>query len=323
MGGLHARALSEAELASLVAVVDPDERIGTEVADRWRSAWYPNVETLLEKVEFDVAVVAVPDTEHERPVVELLGSGKSVLVEKPLAHNLDAARNMVAASRRRGRLMVGHILRFDPRYRIAAETVAAGTIGAPAHVATRRFNWTDVGKRLRGRSSTCFYLGIHDADATQWVTCKRIQRVVAHSTSVIMRHNGVESEDAIYVTSALEDGVLGSMQFGWSLPPTAPSGILASLEIMGTAGMLSLDASEPGVRVSGSTRTDYPDGMLWPIIGGRITGDLAAETDHFLRSVLKDSEFVISLDDAASAVAVNDAVLRSLASGGWEEVADA
>jgi predicted dehydrogenase len=51
-----------------------------------------------------------------------------------------------------------------------------------------------------------------------------------------------------------------------------------------------------------------------------VQGDLAAEIEHFGRAVLDGSPFVVSLREAMRAVAVNDAILRSISSGQSEKV---
>jgi len=48
--------------------------------------------------------------------------------------------------------------------------------------------------------------------------------------------------------------------------------------------------------------------------------DLAAEVQHFCHAMRTDTDFVISIEDALSNVAVNDAILRSTESGMPETV---
>ena len=66
----------------------------------------------------------------------------------------------------------------------------------------------------------------------------------------------------------------------------------------------------------------YPDGTQGGEVRhyGRIGGDLAEEVNHFLRSVRDDKDFLVSVADAVRAVAVNDAIIRSLRSNSLEVV---
>lgn len=121
MGQLHARVVAESPLAQVAAIVDVNRESGEAIATQYGVPWFSTVDSICEDRTVDAAVVAVPDTAHEEPACRLLQAGKAVLLEKPMAHKLDAARRIGEVARSsQGRLMVGHLLRFDPRYAGAA-----------------------------------------------------------------------------------------------------------------------------------------------------------------------------------------------------------
>jgi len=322
MGELHARVVAESPLAQLVAMVDSDRNTGQRVAAKFGVSSHHSVDSICEDRDVDAAIVAVPDTAHETPASLLLKAGKAVLLEKPMAHTLDAALRIAEVARSsQARLMVGHILRFDPRYVGAAAQVAEGAIGVPLHVTASRFTFRHVGTRLAGRSSPCFYLGIHDIDAMQWITGKRITRVFARAVrSVVPDRSERPTDDAIFATCELDGGLAGNLQFGWTLPNHSPSGISACLEVVGTLGFVDVDTHDHGLRVVATTGLSLPDGLHWPEINGRIAGDLTDEVNHFLRSVGEDKDFLVPVADAVRSVAVNDAILRSIQSNAFEMV---
>jgi predicted dehydrogenase len=70
-----------------------------------------------------------------------------------------------------------------------------------------------------------------------------------------------------------------------------------------------------GLQINSGTRFTLPDGNHWPEVNGLIRGDLAAEVRHFCHALRTDTDFVISVEEAMSNVAVNDAILRSTESG--------
>ena len=321
MGALHARTVAESDVAELAAVVDTRREAGERLAGAYGAQYVATVDEVCADASVDAAVVAVPDRAHEEPACRLLEAGKHVLLEKPMAHTLDAARRIARAAERSGsRLMVAHILRFDPRYAGAAEACASGRIGAPVHVSAGRFGLRQVGVRLAGTSSVCFYMGIHDVDAMQWVTGRAVRRVYARSVSRVMAAAGVPGEDAVFATCELEGGVIGQLHFGWSFPDTFPSGINARLEVVGEDGVIQLDVHDHGLHVLSGAGLEYPDGLHWPETNGRIAGDLAAEVAHFARAVAGGDEFVVGVEDAMRNVAVTDAILRSVAGGRPEDV---
>ena len=321
MGSLHARAIAEAESAELAAIVDIDKAAASRAAEAYGSRYLPNVEAALERTDIDAYVVALPDRSHRDVTVALLEAGRAVLLEKPMAHTLEAARAIAeAAERGGGRLLVGHILRFDPRYVTAAAAVRDGAIGELLHASAGRIGTRSYGRRLQGASSVLFYVGVHDVDAIQWVSGGTIRRVYARAVSKLMQSQAIEGEDAVLSLVDFDGGGIGHLFSGWTRADNDPVAIDGRLEIFGTNGRVEVDARDHGVRVFDGASLLFPDGLHWPIVNNRLQGDLTAEITHFTRAVLDDRPFVISVIEAMQAVAVNDAILRSLASGQPEEV---
>ena len=323
MGQFHAQAIAGLETATLSAIVDLSAELGRKTADQYGARHFPDIDAALAADAADAYVVALPDTLHQDVTCALLEAGKPVLVEKPMAHTLEAAQAMAAAEKKGGgRLLVAHILRFDPRYVQAAEAVRAGKIGDPIHASSGRFTVRDIGTRMNGSSSVCFYLGVHDVDALQWISGADVTRVYSRAVSKLMPSLGVRSEDAIFTTCDMSNGMVGQLYFGWSLPSDIPTGIWARTEVVGTKGVIDLDVRDHGLRVLSSGAWSLPDGLHWPTVNGRIMGDLYEELRHFVQAVREDKPFVITLPEALRAVAVNDAIRRSVASGQPETVAD-
>ena len=103
----------ESERAQLCAVVDTDAARAGESAALYNAEPLADARALAGKV--DAAVVAVPTTAHEAVALALIEAGIDVLVEKPIAPDLEAADRLVAASARHGRILqVGHLERFNP-----------------------------------------------------------------------------------------------------------------------------------------------------------------------------------------------------------------
>jgi predicted dehydrogenase len=76
------------------------------------------------------AVVAGPAPTHEALACELAAMGVHLLVEKPLADDLESGRRIVAAAEEAGVvLMVGYNLRFAATFQAARELIEQGAIG--------------------------------------------------------------------------------------------------------------------------------------------------------------------------------------------------
>ena len=85
--------------------------------------------------EVDGVIVTTPNRYHEGPVVDALDAGLDVLVEKPVAHNVEAAERIAAAARdAEGFCMVGFHTRFEPAVETVTDYTEAGRFGDLTHV---------------------------------------------------------------------------------------------------------------------------------------------------------------------------------------------
>ena len=232
----------------------------------------------------------------------------AILLEKPLAHTTSAARRIIdAVERNKVRLMVGHILRFDPRYVQTFRAAAPEQLGEPIHLRAKRNGVRSTAKRLGGSTSILFYMGVHDVDALQWIARSRICRVYAQKRSVL----GHGNEDALYAVVNFENGAIGSLDYSWAWPDGLMNGFRSSLEIIGTRSATYLDCTDQGFFVVEDDRTSGGDTHLWPEVNGRIAGDLADELDHFVKATLSGRPYVQDWREAFDAIPVLDALARS------------
>ncbi|MFP5211077.1 MAG: Gfo/Idh/MocA family protein [Acidobacteriota bacterium] len=119
-GRNHLRVARELEAAglgvTLAAAVEPDAARAAEAAAKYGIPVFATVsEMLAADLNLHAASVAVPTVHHHAVAAELLDAGLDLLVEKPLAANLDEADDLIARAERGGRvLQVGHLERFNP-----------------------------------------------------------------------------------------------------------------------------------------------------------------------------------------------------------------
>lgn len=113
MGSSHARVAAGLVGIELVAVHDIDRQSAKVLASSFGAVAFDSVADVARHV--DAAVVAVPTPFHAPIAHELISAGVDVLVEKPIAPDVESARRLVEAADAAGRvLMVGHVERFNP-----------------------------------------------------------------------------------------------------------------------------------------------------------------------------------------------------------------
>lgn len=307
-GSRHARIYHQLPNAILKAVCDRDQAKAERVASSTGANVCRDVAELLARPDIDAVSICLPDTQHVDAALAVAAAGNAILLEKPLAHNADAARRIVEAVEANGtRLMVGHILRFDPRYVQVYEAAQPDRLGEPIHVRAKRNGVRSTAARLGSATSIRFYMGVHDIDAMQWIARSRIAKVYAQKREVL----GNGNEDALYAVVNFENGAIGSIDYSWAWPDGLMNGYRAALEIVGTKSAAYLDCADQGFYTVGADGTAGGDTHLWPEINGRIVGDLADEIAHFVEATLSGAPYRQHHREALDAIPVLDALAES------------
>jgi predicted dehydrogenase len=120
-GRNHLRVLAELPGVEISAVVDTDAARAESAAGQFGCQAHASLERL---AAVDAAIVAVPTVSHAKVGCDLLGRGIDVLVEKPIAPDLDSAYRLARSAARSGRILqVGHLERFNPAVTAVSELV--------------------------------------------------------------------------------------------------------------------------------------------------------------------------------------------------------
>ncbi len=306
-GSRHARVFAEHPAAELVGVADLDPARVAEVSSSTGAKGFDDPRELLAS-DIDAVSICLPDRLHEEMAIAAADAKKAILLEKPLAHNADAARRIVGAVERNGtRLMIGHILRHDVRYVQVYHAADPERLGEPIHLRAKRNGTRSTARRLGANSSILFYMGVHDVDAMQWISRSRIARVYAQKREALDTGN----EDALYAVLNFENGAIGSLDYSWAWPDGLMNGFRSAFEIVGTKTAAALDVSDQGLYFTDDTATAGGDTHLWPEINGRIAGGLADELDHFVTATLSGAPYAQHYSEAYDAIPVLDALALS------------
>ena len=321
MGQVHCRIVTENPRATLAAVVDPFEATGRHVAQQHHAPWFATLGEAIDAGQLDAVIIAVPDRLHVGVTVQALGCGLHVLVEKPLADTLEGAETIAAAAAvSTSKVLVGHVLRHDPRLRLAAQEVRSGRLGAPVHVRASRVVPRSVGVANAGASPIYMYQGIHDIDLVQWITGSAITRVCATTAAKILPALGVEGVDVALTLCQLDDGAIASIETSWALLNSSPSGLASQFELYATEGSLKVDVTAEGVDMLTAEGHLLPGTVLSPELDGRLEGVVPQQFEYFLQMIELDAPSRIGIAEAVSAARVLDAISQSLSSGAWANV---
>jgi predicted dehydrogenase len=310
MGRNHLRVLGLLEGVELVGAVDPAFD-GPEAAHG-----VPAMKTLEELLAkgVDYVVVAAPTGMHEQIGLQLAEAGVSALIEKPLAHTVEAAQRLVDAFESRGLVAgVGHIERYNPSLQSLRTRLANGDLGEVYQVVTRRqgpfpARIADVG--------VVKDLATHDIDLTSWVTGAQYTSVSARTS----RQSGREHEDMVVVVGELDNGTVVNHLVNWLSPLKERSTVVTGQKGCFVADTLTADL------------TFYANGAVtseWEAVRnfrGVSEGDmtryaiakrepLLVEHERFRDAVAGTGDDIVTLRQGLRTVEVSAAVLRSADEG--------
>ena len=123
-------AFEQAETIDLVAGADINPRVREAFSARYEAKVYSSIEELCTDPEVEAIWVSTPNRFHAEHTIYALEHGKHVVVEKPMALNLEEAQRMIDASHRTGlKLIAGHTRSFIPAFRKMWSVIQSGELG--------------------------------------------------------------------------------------------------------------------------------------------------------------------------------------------------
>lgn len=130
MGVAHAEAAKAVESLQVAAVAETQAERREGFVNRFACPAWANYEEMLAREHLDAVVVALPNLLHCQATVKAAQAGCHVLVEKPMALNLEECDEMIEAARDNGvKLMVGHNYHSNALYLKAKEIADSGELG--------------------------------------------------------------------------------------------------------------------------------------------------------------------------------------------------
>jgi len=248
---LNADAIHAAPRTELVACFDPVEELAREIAAAYDAVACSTSDALLGRPDVDAVLLAVPHHLHFPLGAEAASAGKHVIVEKPLAHELEAGRALVEAAERGGvSLSVCFPQRYEPAVVEARRLITEGAVGEVTGM-TLRFlvdkppsYWsggfsgraqTDW-RRTRAKSGGGVLIMnlSHSVDLFRHLTGLEADAVVAQTQA---EQPTSEIEDAVSITVRYVNGAIGSIHGATAVRGSATT----ELRLWGRYGQIAIE----------------------------------------------------------------------------------
>lgn len=315
MGELHAKIYKSLKDVQLVGVVEVDKSRHKELESQFHIKVYDRIEDLLPHV--DAVSVCTPDHLHKEAILKAFRSRVKVLVEKPLSTTLQDSQEILDHRPDSSFLMVGHILRFDPRIIHCKEVLDSGKLGRIWNFKIWRHNSLESGFKIGNRTSVTWYLGIHDIELMLYLTNLKIKKV-----SAVGQKWYTPNWDYVHAHLHLEEGVFATMENSWIMPVQRSSGLDAGIKIICEKGMIEVNLFHSDVTVSSTNegRQKSLDTYHWPMEQQVPQGDLRKELQTFVAAVISGSIPPVTGEQALEAVKAIEWIEKSLETGQQQRI---
>jgi len=229
MGQNHYRVLKSLPEFKLTALCDIQQ------TKDYDEPFYTDLDEMLEKADFDAAVIVVPTFLHKSVALKCLEKGKHLFIEKPVASNCDEAKEILdAAKKANAKVCVGYIERFNPVVGALIQELEGKEIYSIGITRVGPFppRIADVGILTD--------LSVHDIDLIRFITKEEIERVSIYKSQKIHNHH----EDNAILSFRLSNEIVASITTNWLTPFRKRTIEVATKEGYYEADLMAQDLTE-------------------------------------------------------------------------------
>ncbi|MBM4306989.1 MAG: Gfo/Idh/MocA family oxidoreductase [Deltaproteobacteria bacterium] len=295
------------EEVELIGVADSEEEKAEEAKERWGARYYSRqYEDILKDREIEAVVIALPNHLHHPLTLQAAESKKHILIEKPMALNMNQGREMVEVAKRNGViLMVGQSRRFsDAVFKLQKHLSEIGTlfriqISFLVNFPAPPTNWWKRSEEAGGL--VILLQGSHSIDSILTWMKKMPDQVFTFSSR---RNTQWEGEDEADILLSFDQGALASAHLSLSTSPDIHEAIL-----VGTKGVLRLTEYSTGKPFGFGYHLDLNGKRIYS--GDQIPSNYTLQLKEFIEAFQKDRPPLASGEEVLNTMLVLDAARLS------------
>ena len=180
---------------------------------------YTDLDELLRNDEIHIVSICTPHHLHAEQGIACAGAGRHILVEKPIAIDLNSLRQLESAVKEYNvRSLAGFVLRWNPLYETIKELIASGLLGDLYHAEVDYLHGINTNYRLyswlRQRefgASALLTGGCHAVDGMRWFMDREAVEVFGYSNTSKGNPLGYEYEPNSVILVKFADGSMGKV----------------------------------------------------------------------------------------------------------------
>jgi len=260
-------------------------------------AIYTNYDELLKDKRVNIVSICTPNDLHAVETIKAAQAGKHILIEKPVALNLEDLAKMREAVRKAGvKTVVSFVLRWNPLFECIKglqQTDALGRIFMAQcdywHPLGRWYMGYDWVTTKKSGGSMFLSAGCHSVDAIRYFVGSEVAEVSAYSNNA----RECEYDANIMAILRFENGVIGKVSASWDVA----NPYIFNIELFGENGTIRNNMLYSKKLLPGQTKwTEIP--TILPDSGDVTHHPFQGEIDHLVDCILTNKESPVNLEDA-------------------------
>jgi len=320
----HAEVISALPRSDIMlsAVCDSNEERARALGDKYDVKSYQAISDLIDNEDVEVVAVLTESGNHAAHSIEVIGRGKNVLIEKPMALNLADADAIIAATKKTSvSAFVVKQNRFNLPIVKLKQAMDEGRFGILT-LGTVRVRWcrdqqyydqADWRGTWRFDGGVLANQAIHHIDLLIWLMGEPTTVYAKSSTRLI----SIEAEETAVVSLEFKNGALGTIE---ATNATRPENLEGSISILGSGGAVEVggfaaneirhwhfvDKKDDDEHVRKAHSTNPPN----------VYGFGHVEVyKHMIKSLRGEPSCIVTAEEAIASLRVLNAIYRSIEMG--------
>ena len=299
----HVRAYGRNALTRVTALCSRDKLRARAKADALglpQCTAYDSYEAMLEDRNVQIVSICTPHHQHAQQGILAARAGKHLLIEKPMALDLQSLRELAAAVQKAGvRSVVSFVLRWNPLFQVIKSILAEGTIGELFYSEVDymhgigpwygQYHW-NIRKDIGG--SSLLTAGCHAVDGLRWFLQREAVEVYGMANFSKGNPLKYEYEPNSVTLIRFNDGAVGKVAS--SIECAMP--YVFNIELLGDKGTIRnnqiFSRKWPGQTGWATIPTVLPDS------GDVSHHPFAGEVDHLVECIQTGTESHVNVADA-------------------------
>ena len=283
------------EFGVLSAICDTNPKLAEEFGTKYSVNFYTSLENLLEKEEFDAALVCTPTSTHMEIATRLIENKKHVFVEKPLTYLSEDGQKLIEAAKKNNVILTcGYIERFNPAVATVKDFLKSKKYGELIRLEFYREH--RMPQHIKDVGIICD-TSVHDIDTAMWLFDEVPNTVFAIAGSINHEH-----EDFATIMLGFQDNKTATISSNWITPTR-----VRNFNAVCTEARIFSNFITQEIRIETDNGTETPKNEK--------TEPLSLEIRNFLDSIEGKNELTVKPEQAVNVTKIAEAALLSSKKG--------